>query len=244
MGQQYRTEAILLATREYDAANRMVTLFSREYGKLSAIAYGARRPRSALAGSLQPFAHVELALVAGRSVDTVRQCEIIRSFRELRENLNAMAYASLLAELTAELWPEREAEPAVFELLLAAFGLLGQRNPRITALAGALQLLSLAGFRPELANCVACGRPLDLPARFDAAAGGGICVDCGETHLPALGPEVRDFIGRLLGLDWREPGRFTVTGAVLEGSERLLVDFLTCRLEKPLKSIAFIAAIS
>ncbi len=241
---QYKTEAILLAVRECDEASRMVTLFSREHGKLSAIAYGARRPRSALAGCIQVFTHAELALAGGRGIDSIKQCEIVRSFRELRENLTTMAYASLLAELTSELWPERETEPPVFELLLAAFDMLGKRNPRITALAGAVQLLALAGFRPELDNCVACGQSLVLPALFDARGGGGVCAACGQPHFPAFGPDAKGFVERLLGLDWQNPGQFSVTGAVLTETERLLADFLTYRLDKPLKSMAFIAAIS
>lgn len=241
---QYKAEAILLAVREHDDASRMVTLFSREHGKFSAIAYGARRQRSALAGCIQPFTHADLALMSGRSVDSIKQCEIIRSFRELRENLASMAYASLLSELTAELWPEREAEPLVFDLLLAAFDLLGKRNPRITALAGAVQLLALAGFRPELDNCVVCNQPLALPAVFDAMGGGGACAACGQPHFPVFGPEAKVFVEKLLNLDWRNPGQFSVTGAVLTEAERLLADFLTYRLEKPLKSMAFIAAIS
>lgn len=240
----YKCEAILLAVRDYDAASRMVTLFSREHGKLTAVAYGARRPRNELAGCTQPFAHVELFLTSGKGIDSLKQCAIKRSFRELREDLDKMAYAALLAELTAELWPEREPEPAAFDLLLAAFGLLGSRNARITALAAALQLLSLAGFRPEFGNCVVCGRPLSFPARFDAAAGGGVCEGCGEPHLASFTAEGKDFLARLLGLDFAAPGGFSVTGAALMEIERLLGEFLTWRLDKPLKSLAFIAAVA
>ncbi len=240
----YKCEAILLAVRDYDATSRMVTLFSREYGKLTAVAYGARRPRSELAGSTQAFAHVELVLAAGKGIDSLKQCAIKRSFRELREDLDKMAYAALLAELTAELWPEREPEPGAFELLLAAFTLLGSRNARITALAAALQLLSLAGVRPEFESCVACGRPLAFPARFDAAAGGGVCSGCGEIHLAPFSAEGRDFLARLLALDFAAPGGFSVTGAVLMETERLLGEFLTWRLDKPVKSLAFIAAVA
>ncbi len=240
----FKCEAILLAVRDYDATSRMVTLFSREYGKLSAVAYGSRRVRSELSGCTQAFAHVDLVLAAGKGIDSIKQCAIRRSFRELREDLDKMAYAALVAELAAELWPEREPEPEVFELLLAAFGLMGSRNARITALATALQLLSLAGFRPEFESCVVCGRPLDFPALFDAAAGGGVCVGCGEPHLAPFSAEGKEFLARLLTLDLADPGSFSVTGAVLMETERLLGEFLTWRLDKPLKSLAFIAAVA
>jgi DNA repair protein RecO (recombination protein O) len=241
---QYKTEAILLVVRDWGDADRMVTLFSREYGKISAMAYGARRPKSMLSGSTQPFIHAEMALAAGKSMDSVKQCEIKRSFREIREDLVKMAYANFLAELVVELWPEREADPAVFDLLLAAFNLIGKRNPRLTALACALQLLSLAGFRPEFGQCVVCGQAVNYPARFSATAGGSVCTACAQPHLLECTAETIVFIDRLLSLNWREPGEFTVTGAVLMQAEKLLADFITCRLDKPLKSMAFIAAVT
>jgi len=187
---------------------------------------------------------VDLVLATGKGIDSIKQCAIRRSFRELREDLDKMAYAALLAELVAELWPEREPEPETFERLLAAFALLGSRNARITALAAALQLLSLAGFRPEFENCVACGRPLAFPARFDPAAGGGVCEGCGEPHLAPFTAEGKEFLARLLALDLAAPGSFSVTGAALMETERLLGEFLTWRLDKPLKSLAFIAAVA
>jgi len=240
----YKCEAILLAVRDHGAVGRMVTLFSREYGKFTAAAYGARRPRSELAGCTQAFAHVELVVAAGKGLDSLRQCAIIRSFRELREDLTLMAYAALLAELVAELWPEREPEPAAFDLLLAAYTLMGRRNARIAVLAAALQLLDLAGFRPAYGECVRCGRPLAFPARFAAGGGGGVCLLCAEPHLPPFPTEVKDFLHRLLTLDLADPGHFSVTGAVLLDAERLLAEFLAWRLDKPLKSLAFIAAVA
>lgn len=241
---QYKTEAILLAVRDWDDADRMVTLFSREYGKVTAIAYGARRPRNRLAGSVQPFIHADVELTSGKNVESLRQCDIRHSYRELRENLDNMAYAAFLAELTGELWPEREAEPAAFDLLLLAFSVMGSRNPRITALACALQLLALAGFRPEYRQCVICGQPISYPAYFDAQAGGSICSSCTEPHFLEFSHDVNQFMERLLQLDWRDPGQFSVVGAVLLQTERLLADFITYRLDKPLKSMSFIAAVT
>jgi len=241
---QYKVEAILLAVRNWDDADRMVTLFSREYGKITAMAYGARRTRSPLAGAVQPFIHADLVLATGKNVESIKQCEIKQPFRILREDLIAMAYATFLGELVAELWPEREAEPAVFELLLAALGLMGSRSPRICALACAWQLLALGGFRPEFGSCTSCGQPLTFPTYFSSAAGGSVCGDCGNTGLLELSQEVSAFLDRLLRLEWSNPDHFSVTGAVLMQTERLLADFIGYRLDKSLKSMAFIASVT
>jgi DNA repair protein RecO (recombination protein O) len=241
---QYQTEAILLTARDWSGADRMVTLFSTEYGKISAIAYGVRGGKSRLAGSLQPFAHVEVALQPGKTIDTIKQCEIKQSFRELREDLGAMAYGSFLTEIVTELWPEREADPAVFELLLGAFELLRKRNPRIVALAAAWQLMALAGFRPQMNQCAVCGEAVSLPAGFDVQAGGCVCTRCGGPSCADFTASHKMFVEQLLNLHWEEPGHFTVNSIVLSHTERLLNAFLSSHLEKPLKSISFIQLVN
>jgi len=91
---------------------------------------------------------------------------------------------------------------------------------------------------------VVCGQALAFPASFDAAAGGGVCAGCAGPHLTPFGAEGKNFLARLLDLDLADPGHFSVTGAVLMDTERLLGEFLTWRLDKPLKSLAFIATVA
>lgn len=239
----YQTHAILLAARDYSDADRMVTLFSTEYGKLNAVAYGARSARSRLAGAVQPFAHVELGLQAGKHLDTIKQCEIITSFREIREDLTVMAYASLLAEIVMEFWPEREPQPEVFELLLAAFQLISARNPRIVALATAWHLMQLAGFEPVLERCAVCGGEVAFPAVFSSQAGGIVCSRCHKTGQTEFSAAHKTFLEQLLGLNWENPGHFKVNSLVLAQTEKCLHEFLAYRMEKPLKSLAFIRSI-
>ncbi|MCX7781098.1 MAG: DNA repair protein RecO [Negativicutes bacterium] len=241
---EYQTEAILLAARDYGGADRMVTLFSSEYGKISAIAYGARNAKNRLAGALQPFTHMDVSLAFGKAIDTVRQCEIKQSFRELREDLIFMAYASFIAEIVVEFWPEREPEPGVFELLLGAFALLSRRNPRIVALAAGWQLMALAGFAPQLEQCAVCGDPLKTPAAFSAQAGGVVCPRCQGSDTIIFSGANKIFLTQLLALSWDSPGHFTVNSGVLASTENLLNVFLACRMEKPLKSLAFIRLVN
>lgn len=240
MIQQYVTEALILSVRDMGEADRLAVLFSREHGKLSAAAYGARRPRSRLAGTVQSFAQVSVSLMPGRNLDTIGQCEVKRSFRELREDLVLMTYAAFLTELVAELWPERSPEPSAYDVLTFALAFLSERNPRLVSLAGAWQLLALAGFHPEYERCVVCGQLLTLPAFFDSCAGGGVCPACEHAGLQPLDDAVCGFIDRLLNLNWQQPPAFKVTGAVLLQAEKILIEFIAHRLERPLKSIRFI----
>ncbi len=240
MTQQYVTEALVLSVRDMGEADRLVMLFSREHGKLSAAAYGSRRPRSRLAGTVQSFAQVSVSLMPGRNLDTIGQCEVKRSFRELREDIVLMTYAAFLSELVAELWPDRSPEPSAYDVLMFSFELLSERNPRLVSLAAAWQLLALAGFHPEYERCVVCGQLLTLPAFFDSCAGGGVCPTCEHGGMQPLDDAVCGFIDRLLNLSWQQPPAFKVTGAVLLQAEKILIEFIAHRLEHPLKSIRFI----
>lgn len=238
--QPYITEALVLSVRDMGEADRLAVLFSRTLGKLAAAAYGARRPRSRLAGTVQSFAHVDVSLLPGRTLESIGQCEVRRSFRELREDMNLMTYASFLTELTGELWPERSPEPSAFDVLYGALSLMSQRNPRLVCLAGAWQLLALAGFHPEYERCVNCGQVLALPAYFDACAGGGVCPVCEHEGMLPLDDAVCGFVDRLLNINWNQPQHFKVSGASLLQAEKMLIEFIAHRIERPLKSVRFI----
>ncbi|QDR80927.1 DNA repair protein RecO [Sporomusa termitida] len=245
MAVEYQTEAILLAARDWGAADRMVTLFSREYGIVTAMAYGARQPRSRLSGGLQPFSHLNLSMAAGgKGLDTIRQCELQSSYRQIREDLTRLAYANFIVELTTGLWPERQAEPAVFDTLLSVFHLLAARNPRIAALAGSWHLLVFAGFQPEYARCVRCGHDLALPACFSYPDGGGVCKTCSPAGVPTFAQSDKDFLDKLLTMDLSQPGQFAVNAKILASAEQLLYGFVKYQLERPLKSLDFIRRIN
>ncbi len=241
---QYQTEAILLTVRDWGEADRVATLFSREYGKLVAMAYGARYPKSKLAGCMQPFIHLDAAILSGKSMDSIKQCEVKNSFRKAREDLHCMAYGAFIAEITTELCPERQAEPLIFDLLLDIFRVIIERNPRLVALAGAWQLLSLCGYYPEYANCTICGKNITFPAHFDAGAGGAVCTLCHHHKCHEFGQAECDLIKRLLHLNWKNPEHFTVNKATLLQTENILINYLVHCLDKPLKSIEFIKQLS
>ncbi|MGI6093398.1 MAG: DNA repair protein RecO [Veillonellaceae bacterium] len=237
---QYQTEAILLAVRNWGEADKMVTLFSREHGKITAIAYGARRPKNRLASGMQPFMHINVSLASGNSLDYIKQYETINTFRELREKLDLLAYGAFIAELTAELCPDRQPEPQIFDLLEGIFKLLSQRNPRVASLAGAWQLLALTGFSPHYNKCTVCCKELVLPAYFSIASGGGVCSECRTPENFEFSMEVGKFLDNLLNLEWHNPGHFTVSGATLVETEKLFSCYLRYHIDKPLKSISFI----
>lgn len=241
---QYQVEAILVATRDWGEADKMVTLFSREHGKIIAFANGARRSKSPLAGGMQLFTHLDVRLAAGRNYDSVKQCDIRTSFRQIQEDFSCMAYGTFIAELIAELCPEKQAEPQVFDLLLEVLKILPERNPRIVALAWAWQLLFIMGYYPDFTQCVVCGQALTLPGFFCCSNGGCVCSACNHGEFPEMNEKTISFINSLLHVNWRNPAAFTVNGAVLVQTERILIQYLMQCLDRPLQSMKFIKQVA
>lgn len=244
---QYEDEALILSVRNFGEADKMVTFFSRNFGKGMAVAYGCRRPRSPLAGGMQVFSHLNLQVMSGRNLDTIKQCDTKQTFKKLREDLECMAYAAFLTELVTELCPEKQPEMRIYDLLLMAFATFEKRNPRLVALIAAFQILECTGYQPSYDSCVRCGKVLEdqNPAFFSEAAGGILCETCGLSgQTTELSAKVRCFIKQALVFDWQEEADFRINGAVLVKTEALLLQYLLYVLERPLKSLVFIGQLA
>lgn len=146
----YSVEAINLRSRNFGEADKVITLFSKEKGKIQAIAKGSRRPTSKFGGRLEVFCHGQYLLATGRSLDIISQCETIDSFRRIREDkdkLNAGFYMVRLVDIITE---ERQVNAGLFELLLASLNALESglnlgSLPRIFE----VKLCDIEGFLPS-----------------------------------------------------------------------------------------------
>ena len=112
-----RLEAIVLKHAEFGEADRLVTLYTRERGKLRALAKGVRKVRSRKAGHLEPFTRLSLLLAQGRSLHIVSQAEAIETHAALSENLEALGYASYVAELADKFSREEDVNRGLYFIL-------------------------------------------------------------------------------------------------------------------------------
>lgn len=117
MGRSYKTEAIILKRKNLNEADRLITVFSREKGKLTVLAKGIRRLNSRKKGHLEPFTLSRLEVARGKSLDLITEAFTINGFPKLRLNLNRVRIAYLLLELTDKLTAENQEQVDVFNLL-------------------------------------------------------------------------------------------------------------------------------
>ena len=240
----YRTRAIILKRREQGEADRVITIFTPEYGKRVVIAKGVRKPTSRKAGHLEPFTHASLMLAKGKTWDIVTNAQTVTSFRKLREDLDLTAYAYYFCELLDAFVQEDDPHPELYDLLLTAFRRLEESpNPSLTARWYELALLKQAGFAPQLFNCVQCGDPIQpVTNYFSHERGGVLCPKHGEGASDAQPIPLNSL--KVLRFIQRQPYQHIILLDLTPGTtrqvEKLMGDYLRYLLERRLKSAKFI----
>ena len=163
-----RVHAVVLRHADWGEADRLVTLYSREQGKLRALAKGARKITSRKAGHLEPFTQVKLQLARGRDLYIVTQADTIEAYLPLRENLILTGNASYVVELLDRFVYEDEGpNPTLFRLLADTLKRLADHDDTWLAVRYyEMRLLDFLGFRPQLFECANCGREIQAEDQF------------------------------------------------------------------------------
>ncbi len=155
---QYQDHMLILKSRPYREADILLTLFGIKSGKIGAVAKGARRPKSRLAG-VYPLSYVICQIYHGRSsLDTLNGVDLVDGFPGLQKDLSRLSWALLLADLVDEMFSERDPAPEVVPWIIAAWDRVAREGPGLTtALSAGWQLLKLAGYIPQWETCHICG---------------------------------------------------------------------------------------
>jgi len=197
--------AIVLRTVDTGESDRVVTLLSRERGKVAAFARGARASRRRFGGSLEPFTLVT-AEVCERPASELLGLESVtplEAFGGIRCDLARIACAAYAAELSREIVRDHEPHDDLFDLLAAYLAALDAAPARPAALrAFELGALRAAGLSPRLDACARCGGPLasGRAARLDPGQGGVLCAACAPfaaPGAPSLSPDAAASLARL-----------------------------------------------
>jgi DNA repair protein RecO (recombination protein O) len=203
-----KSAAIVIGSFPLGESDRLVTFYSRDFGKIRGVAKAARRMRSRFGSALELGTLGELVFFdTGRSeLVRVDHFDITRPFQRVREDLERLAQAAWIIECVARLTAERDRHVALFGLLVRALRALdGSRKPTRVAICFGVRCIEVLGHRPRLDACVECGRVYPFP-RPALGAGGLACEACaraaGDT-LP-IAPTTIGAFERLRTLSWDE----------------------------------------
>lgn len=241
----YRDEAVVLRTHKLGEADRIITLLSRQHGKVRAVARGVRRTTSKFGARLEPFSHVDLQFATGRTLDVITQAVTLHPYSEpLAHDYERYTIGQVMIE-TADRLVTEEGEPALqqYQLLVGGLHALtsgtsdGPRPATMVMDAYLLRSVALAGYAPTLADCARCGTTGPHEA-FSPQLGGMVCRRCrppGSAH-PA--PATVAYLGALLTGNW--PATREVAEATVRQGSGLVAAFLSWHLERGLRSLVHV----
>ncbi len=243
----FRTEALILKRRDFGESDRLLTLLTPQHGRRDAIAKGARKAISPRTGHVELFTRADLLLSRGRELDIVAQAQMLDPFLPLREDLQRGAYAAYVAELLLRLLAEGddEGDTRFFEAVAAAFTHLSEPecDPRLAVRYFELHLLDLAGFRPELNQCVVTQEAIEPQDQYFSYAEGGVVSPRGVTHLSGsthLPVRTLKLLRHMQRSPYSHVRSLTLAEPLHLDLERVMLGYITYLLERRLQSVDFI----
>lgn len=240
----YRVNAIVLKHYDYGEADRILTIYTRERGKLKVMAKGVRKVRSRKGGHLEPFMHVSLLLAKARNWDIISQAEAQNAYGNLRENLEMIGYASYAVELIDKFTYEEEENAPVFTLLNHTLARLNRGDdPLLVMRYYEIRLLDVMGFRPELQHCVVSGAAIQPENQyFSASLGGVVSPEAGKGLAGAVPVSLTalKYIRHFQRSNYQDARRAIISPEVHQELEILMQHYLTYILERGLNTPSFL----
>jgi DNA repair protein RecO (recombination protein O) len=240
----HRTEAIVLKRHDFGEADRILTLYTPDRGKLHAIAKGVRRITSRKSGHVELFTHTGLLLAEGRNLHVLTQAETIQPYLGIRVDLLRTTYAYYVAELVDRFVGEGVESRPTFDLLRDGLQAISDcADPSLATRFFEIRFLGVLGYRPQLFHCAGCGSELEPgDTAFSPEAGGALCSECAGGYSDRL--RLPDPAFRALRFmqtrEWAVAQRINLTPETRSALERLMHAYVRHLLERDLKSIEFL----
>ena len=237
----YRDVGVVLRTHRLGEADRIITLLTREHGKVRAVAKGVRRTGSRFGARLEPFMYVDLQLYQGRNLDTVTQAVTKEPYAgPISRSYPAFTAAAAIAETADKLTPvEREPATQAFWLTAGAFGALAreEHQPGLILDSYLLRALALAGYAPSFDACAVCGAA--GPHRFFSPASGGmVCDGCRPAGSTLPDQATVELLGALLSGNWLLAD--AASSVAVNQAPGLVAAFAQWHMERAIKALRLV----
>lgn len=174
------TEALLLRKTPYRDSDYILSLFTKDLGKISGIARNAKNSMKRFGARLEPFVHISVNLKeTGREFKLIQDTDTIQVFSSFTEDIELFTFGSLVLETTDVLIPRESPNEEMFDLLINALeDMNSKQSPLPIVLQFQLQALSISGYEPNLYSCAKCQDPIEGDSFFSINGGGAVCFKC------------------------------------------------------------------
>ena len=239
-----RAEGIILRHREWGEADRLLTIYTRELGKIPAIAKGVRKPRSRKGGHLEPFMRSNLLLARGRTFYILTQAEAVDIYPALREDLTLLGIASYMVELIDRFLYDEEENRGLYRILKNSLEHLDRGDdPDLVSHYFEIRLLDQVGYRPQLFRCAQCEEEIQPEDQFlSPQQGGALCPSCGARAVEArpISMQALKYLRHFQRSSFQDAARAQISDHLNTEIENLMYYYLTYVLERKLNSPEFI----
>jgi DNA repair protein RecO (recombination protein O) len=226
-----KSQAVVIGSFALGESDRVVTFFSREYGKVRGVAKASRRPRSRFTGALELFTLGELVFFDTGKSELLRvdHFDVLRPLARLREDLDRLGHASWIVECVGRLTADRDPHAGLYGLLTRSLRTMETMPAGRVAVCFVARCLDVLGHRPRLDRCVECARRAPFP-RARLGEEGLVCEACapGLPGLVPISPAATAAFERVRTAAWDE-----VVGAPLgrmEGELKIVLEAHMTRL--------------
>ena len=239
--QSYRVEAVVLRTHRLGEADRIITLLTRQKGKVRAVAKGVRRTRSRFGSRLEPLTRVDLLIAPGKNLDIITQAETLTSYgSDLVLDYPRWTIAQTMLETADRLAVEESVQSETqYLLLVGGLKALNEREHESSLVLNAylLRALSVAGYSPIFDECVVCGDSGVQPF-FNVAAGGAVCAKHRPPGSVAPKVETMTLMTSLLSGDWVQADSAPETS--IREVNGIVAAYTQWHLERDLRSLPLV----
>ncbi|KGA98431.1 DNA repair protein RecO [Alkalihalobacillus alcalophilus ATCC 27647 = CGMCC 1.3604] len=237
-----KVEGIIIRSSDYGETNKVITLYTRELGKVGVMARGAKKPKSRLASVSQLFIYGTFLIQKHQGLGTLNQGEIIDSFKEVRNDLYLASYASYVVELLDRLTEEKEVNPYLFELVYQMLHYLDEGiDPEVLLRIYEMKMLAVAGAKPQLDHCASCQGTF-IPVAFSIREAGFLCGQCvyKDDHALRISERTARLLRLFFYMDLNRLGKISLKDDTKKELKRIISTYYDEYVGLTLKSKRFI----
>ncbi|HYE11140.1 MAG TPA: DNA repair protein RecO [Patescibacteria group bacterium] len=239
-----KTQGIVLKYTNLGEADKILTILTRNKGKIKAVAKGCRKPKSSLLASSELFAFSEFVLYKGANLYQISQADTRETFYNLRNDLLKLSYAVFFVEMADAVSEEELSSERLFLLLAKTLYYLAEGEIPIGIINEAyqLKLMDISGYRPSLQRCVHCGKNEVKEYKFDIEMGGVICSECEKfgKNVIRISPGTLETIRILLNTEISRLNTLKIDNTIFNEIDKLVKRFVEAHLDKRFKSLDFL----
>ncbi len=242
-----RTEGIVLRRKDMGESDRLLTIFTREYGKLKALSKGSRKPTSRQTGHVELFGRSAFLIADGNTFDIITQAESVEMYPGLRDDLIRTIYAGHIVELLDRFTEEEDKNSSLFYLLADGLSwFANEDNHLLAARYFELRLLSLTGFQPQLFTCVISQEPIEQEDQYFSAEIGGLLKPehlAAEKRARPVSASAVKVMRFLQTRPWEQVRELKLRRDLHQELEDILHYYITFHLERRLQTVDFLRRI-